>query len=189
MYLSAGCCQQCFPTEITDLIMNKDFLPPVDYLALARKLSYISDADRLRWERISPALEAHMPEDLQDTAFGNNLPHFLGAVCNPDGFNFHGKTHNSNGKVILEMLIKSSLGKCHRMSLMQPQILVCPTSNCYFRVHGSSHTRAQLHTGPTLNKYTGDVIVISFQIAQRDRVVDWMIADSPQMPKCIVISL
>ena len=184
LFLSAGCCH-CYTTEISNLVTNKEFLPPHDFLALARKASSWSAADKVRVKNIEMAMQI-VPESLRSTSFGKYFPSFIAAVCNPDGFNFHERTHNSNGKWMMANLIKASLGKCTEISNMYPEILVCEHEQCYFRVHSTTHSRGQPHSDPTRYQYTSDVVVMSFRTDEKDSVVEWMRRDSPRTPKCII---
>ena len=64
----------------------------------------------------------------------------------PDGFNFHERTHNDNGKYILQFLIKSSLGMCKPLDLVHNEIMVCDQN--YFRVHRTTHSKGQPQSDP-----------------------------------------
>ena len=185
LLLSAGCCH-CYTTEISNLVTNKEFLPPHDFLALARKASSWSAADKTRRKNIETAIQK-VPDSLRSTSFGKYFPSFIATVCNPDGFNFHERTHNSNGKWIMANLIKASLGKCSEISIMYLEILVCEHEQCYFRVHSTTtHSRRQPHSDPTIYQYTSDVVVMSFRTDDKDSAVEWMRQDSPRTPKCII---
>ena len=180
LFLSAGCCH-CYTTEINNLVTNKEFLPPHDFLALARKASSWSAADKTRRKNIEAAIQ-NVPDSLRSTSFGKYFPSFIA-----DGFYFHERTHNSNGKWIMANLIKASLGKCSEISIMYPEILVCEHEQCYFRVRSTTtHSRRQPHSDPTIYQYTSDVVVMSFRTDDKDSAVEWMRQDSPRTPKCII---
>ena len=127
-----------------------------------------------------------LPE-LNNTYFGMYLPLFIGGICNPDGFNYHTRTHNSNGKLILEYLIKASLGKCKPLNPVYRDILVCPGDKYkYVRIDHTTHPKGQPHSNPRKYSFTGDVVAMSFKTDDEQRAIQWMRADSPRTPKCIV---
>lgn len=96
---------------------------------------------------------------------------------------------NSNGKWILEYLIKASLGTCKPLNTVYQDILVCQDPSqeeqCYFRIDHSTHSRGQPHSDPT-NHYTGDVVAMAIKSSDQWKAVEWMRADSPRTPKCII---
>ena len=183
MFFSAEC-SHCFTTNLPSLVT--DFLPAQDYLALARKSSQWTAADQERQQKIVEAV-LKIPPELNDTCFGIYFPLLIGGICDPDGFNYHTRTHNSNGKLILEYLIKASLGKCKPLNPVYRDILVCPGDRSkYFRIDHTTHSKGQPHSDPSKYSFTGDVVAMSFKTDDKQRAVQWMRADSPRTPKCIV---
>ena len=176
MFLSAEC-PHCFPTSLPFLITRGDLLPVSDYLALARKISQWTPTDKKRQQKIVEAVQK-IPSEFENTCFGFYFPLLVGAVCDPDGFNFHERTQNSNGKLILEYLIKASLGKCKPINRVYQDIIVCREEQCYFRI--------QPQSDPTKYYFTGDVFAMSFRTSDQHRAIEWMRADSPRTPKCII---
>ena len=151
------------------------------HLALARKISQWTPTDKERQQKIVEAVQK-IPSEFENTCFGFYFPLLIGAVCDPDGFNFHERTQNLNGKLILEYLIKASLGKCKPINRVYQDIIVCREEKCYFRIH---HT-TQPQSDPTKYYFTGDVLAMSFKTSDQHRVIQWMRADSPRTPKCII---
>ena len=178
-------CSHCFPSELQSLVTSSDILPPYEYLALARKPSQWSAADRKRQEKVLNAVQ-RIPSHLSGTCFGLYFPSLVGAICDPDGFNFHERTQNSNGKLIIECLLKASLGKCKSLNMVYQDILVCQEQQCFFRIHHTTHSKGQPHSDPKMYHYTGDVVAMAFKTSDEQKAVEWMRADSPRTPKCIV---
>ena len=93
-------------------------------------------------------------DNLSRTAFGISFPQFVRCVIQPMGGNFHARMHNSNGKHLLANLLVASLGKCLPLSNIYSGIYHCKSSEKFFSVDVTTHTKGQPHTDPTLNKYT-----------------------------------
>ena len=183
VFLSAEC-PHCFPTSLPSLII-RDLLPGHDYLALARKISQWTPTDKKRQQKIVEAVQK-IPSEFENTSFGIYFPLLVGAVCDPDGFSFHERTQNSNGKLIFEYLIKASLGKCKPINRVYQDIIVCRKEQCYFRIHHTTHSKGQPQSDPTKYYFTGDVVAMSFRTSDQHRAIQWMRADSPRTPKCII---
>ena len=169
------------------LSCHSDFLPAHDYFALARKSSQWSSTDQTRWENVGAVVQ-RMPVRFSQTCFRFSFPSYVGVVSDPDGFNFHKRMQNCNGKWILEYLIKVSLGTCKPLNTVYQDILVCQDPSqeqCYFRIDHSTHSRGQPHSDPT-NYYTGDVVAMAFKSSVQWKAVEWMRADSPRTPKCTI---
>ena len=179
--ISFAACSNCWSSRFQSLITNNEFLPANEYLALSRKASDWSSEDLKRQNVVVSSLTKKMPSDLAATCFGMYFPAFVGAVCNPDGFNYHPRTHNDNGKCIIEYLLKSSLGLCCQLNIVYHNILVCDQN--YFKVHRTTHTKGQPQSR---YNFTSDVIAMSFQSTQELDAIYWMTADSPKTPKCII---
>ena len=178
-------CPHCFPTSLPSLITRGDLLPVSDYLALARKISQWSPTDKKSQQKIVEAVQK-IPSEFENTCFVFYFPLLVGAVCDPDGFNFHERTQNSNGKLILEYLIKASLGKCKPINRVYQDIIVCREEQYSFRIHHTTHSKRQLQSDPTKYYFTGDVVAMSFRTSDQDCAIQWMRADSPRTPKCII---
>ena len=154
-------------------------------ILLARKPALWSAFDRKRQEKVLKAVQK-IPSHLSGTSFERNFPSLVGAICDPDGFNFHERTQNSNGKVIIERLLKASLGMCKSLNMVYKDILVCREQQCFFRIHHTTHSRGQPHSDPKMYHYTGDVVAMAFKTSDEQKAVEWMRVDSPRTPKCVI---
>ena len=127
-------CPDCWSPDLEIVI---SCLPQWEYMAVARKLSEWTQADRTRQSSVLESVVANFPSDLRSTSFGIYFPRFLQAVCRPKGSNFHPRMHNSNGKKVIENVILVSLGKCKPMSMVYSNIMKC--ANKYFQVDVTTH--------------------------------------------------
>ena len=121
-----------------------------------------------------------MPDSLGSTSFGEYFPSFVSTLCVPDGFNFHDRTHNSNGKW---MLLKAFLGKCFRLALCF-QIFWCVNASSAIFEYTAPPTREGSLI--LILQDISDVVIMSFRTNGNDLVVEWMRRDSPWTPKCII---
>ena len=92
--------------------------------------------------------------------------------------------HNSNGKKVIENVILVSLGKCKPVSMVYSNIMKC--ANKYFQVDVTTHIRSQPNSDPTMNRYTGDVVVMGLMTDNVDDAVEWMLEDCPKTPKIVI---
>jgi hypothetical protein len=177
-FFFSAACSVCWSSSIIDGI------PASEYLGIIRKTSEWTPSDERRKKKIVGAIDQSIPESLRNTCFGVYFPQYIRTVCDPDGFNYHNRMHNDNGKCAIEYLLLSSLGMCRNLSLVYSNIIVC--ENKYFRVHRTTHIKGQPQSDPTKNQYTGDVITMSFSTHNIDDAIKWMLSDSPRTPKVII---
>ena len=103
-FLSAVC-PVCWSSSFVSLI---DKIPSSDYLTISRKSSEWTPSDQQRKHAVTDAIVRIISETL-NTCFGMYSPQYLRTVYDPDGFNFHSRMHNDNGKCAIEYLILVSL--------------------------------------------------------------------------------
>ena len=69
---------------------------------------------------------------------------------------------------------------------MYRNIYHCRSSEKFFSVDLTTHIKGQPHSDPTMNKYTGDVVMMGCHTTNSEEAVQWLIDDSPRTPKLVI---
>ena len=117
---------------------------------------------------------------LCQTSFGIAFPEFVRCVVQPTGGNFHMRMQNSNGKHIISSLLIASLGQC--VPVISAYRDIYNRRKIFFSVEMSTHIRGQPHSDPTLNKYTGDVVMMGC-CTSSEEAVQWL-TTLPALQNC-----
>ena len=176
MNFSSAACPVCWSSSFVSLI---SMLPSSDYLALSRNSSEWTPPDERRQCAVTDAVVQMITETLTSTCFGVYFPQYVRMLCKPDGFNFHSQMHNDNLKCAIEYLLLVSLGLCKSLNVVYSNIMVCESR--YFRVHRTTRIKGQPQSDPTLNHYTGDVVVMA--LSTQDVDCSLLLAESSNSDK------
>ena len=172
----------CWSESIEAIIRN---CLDINYSLLARRAHGWTKADRALRQTVIDKVESTVSDDRQ-TGFGTAFPDFVRCVIQPTGGNFHTRMHNSNGKQIITALLVASLGNCLPFKKSYRGMYHCRSSNKFFSIEMTTHTKGQPHSDPTQNKYTGDVVMMGCCTTTALDAVQWLIDDSPRTPKLLV---
>lgn len=172
MFYSTLACSSCWNKEIQELINGL----PVGYTALTTKVSSYTENNIKLQQEVIDYVTRNIPATLKGSAFYLYLPRFIRCVCVPDGFKYHLRMHNDNGKCVLDALLVFFTWIVYSLE--------CQSH--FFRVHKTIHSKQQSQSDQSSFKKTADVVVMGFTTPLDADPIRYLTSESPKTPKIII---